>query len=216
MGARCREPSIASEGGADSTGGAASQGGVSPGGGAGPREDAGSGRGSGGAAVSGRLHFHHPALRRLSLARPAPLDLFRRVQTEIGMARALVGQLSHAEHHGLEGRTDDVQQVRERRIARPLAGGAARGAYPPEVGEVRLDRRRQLRVCSRHYVIVPVAAEGSACASPALSASTVTGIAPKGDRTYAHHAADAAERSEDGNLNFDVLGYERDQVYLHM
>ena len=100
--------------------------------------------------VTGRLHLHHPALRRLPLARTAPLHLPRRVQAEVGMARALVGQLAHAEHLGLERRADRVQQVRERPVARPLAGRAARCVDSPEVGEVRLDRRRQSRARTRH------------------------------------------------------------------
>ena len=162
--AGCREPRIfpegsaASEGGADSPGGATSQGSTSPGGGARSGENTDSGRStgpgrnaaSGGGAASRRLHLHHPALRRLPLARAAPLHLPRRVQAEVRMARALVGQLAHAEHLGLQRRSDRVQQVRERPVARPLPGRPARGVDSPEVGEVRLDRRRQSRARAPH------------------------------------------------------------------
>ena len=66
------------------------------------------------------------------------------------MARALVGQLAHAEHLGLQRRADGIEQVRQRRVARPFPGRAARGAYPPKLGEVRLYRRRQSRIRARH------------------------------------------------------------------
>ena len=103
-----------------------------------------------GGADSGGLHFHHAVLRRLPLAGPAPLDLLRPVETEVGMARALIGQLPDTEHLGLEGRADGVEQVRERCVARPFPGPAARGAYPSQIDEVRLDRRPQLPVRSCH------------------------------------------------------------------
>jgi hypothetical protein len=62
------------------------------------------------------------------------------------MARALVGELADAEHLGLQCRAHRVQKIRERPVARPLAGGSARGADPPQIVEVRLDRRGQLRI----------------------------------------------------------------------
>ena len=61
-----------------------------------------------------RLHLDDAALRSLSLARTTALDLLRGVEPEIGMARALVGELADAEHPGLQRRTDRVQESRER------------------------------------------------------------------------------------------------------
>ena len=40
--------------------------------------------------VTDGLHLDHAALRHLSVARPALLHLLRRVEAEVGMARALV------------------------------------------------------------------------------------------------------------------------------
>ena len=100
--------------------------------------------------VVGRLHLDDTALRSLSFARAAPLDLLCGVEPEIGMARALVGELADAEHLGLERRADRVQKVRERPVGRSLPGRPARGADPPQIVEVRFDRRGQLRVRSAH------------------------------------------------------------------
>ena len=97
-----------------------------------------------------RLHLDDAALRCLSLARAAALHLLRGVESEVGMARALVGKLADAEHLGLQCRAHRVQKIRERPVARPLAGGSARGADPPQIVEVRLDRRGQLRIGSAH------------------------------------------------------------------
>ena len=97
-----------------------------------------------------RLHLDHPAFRDLPLARSALLHLLRRVEPEVRMARALIGRLHHAEHLGFQSRTDGVEQLRERPVARPLAGRAARRAQSPELGEPGLHRRRQLRARSRH------------------------------------------------------------------
>ena len=97
------------------------------------------------------LHLDHATLRNLPLTRPAPLHLLRRIEAEVRMARALIGQLSHAEHFRPQRCADSVQQVRNRSVARPLAGRAARCTHSPEVGEVRLDRRSQLRVRSAHH-----------------------------------------------------------------
>ena len=67
------------------------------------------------------------------------------------MARTLVGQFDDAEYLRLERSADGVQQVREYRIARPLASRPARCAYPPEIDEVGLDRRSQLFLPSSHF-----------------------------------------------------------------
>ncbi len=97
-----------------------------------------------------RLDLDDTALRGLSLARAAALDLLRGVEPEVGMARALIGKLADAEHLGFERRAHRVQEIRERSIARSLPGGPARGADPPQIVEVRLDRRGQLRVRPAH------------------------------------------------------------------
>ena len=96
------------------------------------------------------LHLDDAALRCLSLAPAAALHLLRGVEPGVGMARALVGELADAEHLGLQCRAHRVQKIRERPVARPLAGGSARGADPPQIVEVRLDRRGQLRIGSAH------------------------------------------------------------------
>ena len=99
--------------------------------------------------VLDRLHLDHAALRRLSSARAALLHLLRRVEAEVGMARTVVGELLDAEHLRLQRRPDGVQQPRERTVARPLPGRPAGGAHLPQIGEVRLHRRRELHVHSR-------------------------------------------------------------------
>ena len=96
------------------------------------------------------LDLDHAAFRCLALAWTPPLHLPGRVEAEIGMARALVGQLADAEYLRPERRADGVKQVRERPVARSLTRRATRGAHPCEIGEVRLDRRDQLRVRTRH------------------------------------------------------------------
>ena len=172
------------------------------------------------AAVSGRLHLHHPALRRLSLARAAPLHLPRRVQAEVRMARALVGQLAHAEHLRLERRPDRVQQVRERPVARPLPGRAARGVDSPEVGEVRLDRRRQSRARAPHPSSSLLPPSAVWCANPALAASTVARIAAEGHRIRQHFGAhyeaaiEARRTGPTASLRVQVRIQERSQRAL--
>ena len=99
--------------------------------------------------VIGGLHLDHAALRHLPFARSALLHLLRRVEAKVGMTRALVGKLADTEHLRFERRANGVQQIGERPVARPLPGRAARRAHPSEIREVRLDRRRQLRVRSR-------------------------------------------------------------------
>ena len=98
-----------------------------------------------------RLHLNHAALRRLSISWSALLHLLRRVEAEVGMARALIGKFADTEHLRLERRAHGVQQVGERPVARPFPGRAARCAHSSEVSEIRLDRRRQFRVRSRHH-----------------------------------------------------------------
>ena len=64
-------------------------------------------------------------LRYLPLARLAPLHLLGGIEAEVGMARALLRQLDDAEDFGLELGANGGQQVCERRVGRPLAGGPA-------------------------------------------------------------------------------------------
>ena len=61
--------------------------------------------------VTDGLHLDHAALRHLSVARPALLHLLRRVEAEVGMARALVSKLTNAEYLRVEHRADGIQQV---------------------------------------------------------------------------------------------------------
>ena len=100
--------------------------------------------------VSGGLHLDHTALRHLPLPRPAFLHLRRPVEPEIGMTRAVVGELAHTKHLWRERHADGVQQVRERPIARSFPGCPTRCAHPSEITEVGLNRRSQCRVRSRH------------------------------------------------------------------
>ena len=110
-------------------------------------------RGQPGVVVS-RLHLHHAALRCLPRAGLPLLHLPRRVEPEVGVARPLVGQLPDAEHLGLEGAADGVEQVGQRPVAGSLPRGAAGGADPVQVGQVVLDRRRQAgRRSGRHSAV---------------------------------------------------------------
>ena len=88
--------------------------------------------------VFGRLDLDRAALRQLALARAA-LDLFRRIEAEIGPARALVRELADAEHLGLQRSADRVQQVSQGRMV---------GTAPPSPRRCRgcaRDRRNMLR-----------------------------------------------------------------------
>ena len=89
------------------------------------------------------LDLDHAALRLLPRLRLALLHLLGGVQAEVGMADALIGQLLHTEHLGLQGAADGVQQVGQRSIEGPLIGCAARRSYPAQVGEVRLNSLMQ-------------------------------------------------------------------------
>ena len=108
-------------------------------------------------------------LRYLPLARLAALHLLGGIEAEVGMARALLRQLDDAEDLGLELGANGGQQVRERRVGRPLAGGPAGGANAPQVSEVGLDRCRQPR--HGRMVAAPVTVSG-----PFLG----TGVRPSG------------------------------------
>ncbi len=96
------------------------------------------------------FHLDHAALWRLPFARRTLLYLFGRVEAEVGMARALVGQFLNAEHFGTDRRADCRQEIAERSIQRPLLGRAPGGPDSAQVGEVLFDRRRQLRGRSAH------------------------------------------------------------------
>ena len=69
----------------------------------------------------------------------AALDLLGGVEAEVGMAGALVGELSDAEYLGLQSSADVVEQIGEGAVDRPLAGCSAGGTDTPEVGEIVLD-----------------------------------------------------------------------------
>ena len=85
------------------------------------------------------LDLDHAALGKLSLSRSALLRLAGGVESEVGVARALVGELGDAGHLGLERGADGFEQVAERRVVGALAGGAAGCSDGTEVGEVGLD-----------------------------------------------------------------------------
>ena len=70
--------------------------------------------------VAGGLDLDDAAFRQPALARPAPLDLPRRVEAEVGMSGALVGELADAEHLRPERRADGVQQIPQRRVVGEL------------------------------------------------------------------------------------------------
>ncbi len=63
--------------------------------------------------------------------------------------------LADAERLRPERGAHGVQQVGERAVDRPLPGGATRGAHPPQVGEIRLDRRHHRLVRHRHRTRFP-------------------------------------------------------------
>ena len=73
-------------------------------------------------AVARRLHLDDAALGHLSVAGSASLYLPRREETEVGMPGPLVRELGNAEHLRPKGCADGVKQVRERSVARSLAG----------------------------------------------------------------------------------------------
>ena len=90
----------------------------------------------------------------LPLARASLLNLPGRVEAEIGMARALVGKLTDAEHPGLERGADRVEEDPERRMVGELPGRPAGRADAPEVGEIRFDRLSEFRAGYRHRPFV--------------------------------------------------------------
>ena len=100
--------------------------------------------------VVGRLDLHDAALRGLPLAQPAPLRLPGGVEAEVGMARALLGELADAVDPGLERAANGVQQVGQRRVVRALAGRAAGCADAAQVGKIALDGGGQILPCSCH------------------------------------------------------------------
>ena len=84
--------------------------------------------------VAGGLDLDHAALGKLSLSRSALLHLAGGVESEVGVARAVVGELGDAGHLGPERGADGVEQVAERRVVGALAGGAAGCPDGTEVG----------------------------------------------------------------------------------
>ena len=89
--------------------------------------------------VVSRLDLDHAAFGELSLARLPLLHLPGGVESEVGVARALLGKLADAEDLGPEGAADGVEQVGQRRVVGALACRAAGGANAAQVGEVGLD-----------------------------------------------------------------------------
>ena len=91
------------------------------------------------------LDLHHAALGELAAAlrlTAAALGLARGVESEVGMAGALVGQFGDAEDLGAQGVAHGVEQVGQRAVSRALAGSAAGlPADPAQVGEVGRDGR---------------------------------------------------------------------------
>ena len=89
--------------------------------------------------VVGGLDLHDTAFGELSLTRTALLNLSGGVESEVGMACALVGKLIDAENLGLEQAADGVQQVGQGRVVGTFTRGSAGGADASEVGEISLD-----------------------------------------------------------------------------
>ncbi len=61
--------------------------------------------------IAGGLYLNDAAFRDLVFRGLAFLHLLGRVEPEVGMTRALVSQLADAEHFGLEGMTNRVEQI---------------------------------------------------------------------------------------------------------
>ena len=97
------------------------------------------------------LDLQHAALRELPLLGMARRHLPGGIETEVGMSRALLGQLADAMHPGTQRAAHCVQQVRQRRILGQLASPAARRSDAAEFGEVFLNRRCQL-ISIRHHI----------------------------------------------------------------
>ena len=93
--------------------------------------------------VVGRLDLYHAALRRLSLLGLSALGLFCGIEAEVGVPRALLGQLIHAIHLGPGSGSHSVQQVVQRRVVGQLSGTAARSPDAAELGEIVFYGRRE-------------------------------------------------------------------------
>ena len=61
--------------------------------------------------VADGLDLDHAALGRLALTPPSTLHLLVGVESEVGMARTLLGKLADAKHLGFESFTNGIQQV---------------------------------------------------------------------------------------------------------
>ena len=166
-----------------------------------------------------RLDLDRAALRRLAFARAALLDLLRRVEAEIGMARALVGKLADAEHLRLERGADRVEQGPERRMVGELPGRPAGRADSPQLGEIRLDRRRRFRARSRHRPVVaqraPTRKRGSAHPGPIRDEG---GFFSRPHHTLTLSSREAAYRRADGSAgpspNTATMGLLRRRVVV--
>jgi|GEM_PF-2952588 len=82
--------------------------------------------------IVGPFHLHHAPLRNLALAGTTFLHLPGSIQPEIRMAGALVGQLAHTEHPGLQQCAHPVEESGQWTVAGALARGAAGGAHTVE------------------------------------------------------------------------------------
>ena len=103
--------------------------------------------------VASWLDLDHAGLRRLSLLRLSLLYLPGGVEAEVGMSRALLGQLADTIHPGPQRAAHRVQQVSQRQVIGQLAGAAARSADTAQLDEVLLNRRRQFSSGCRHFPV---------------------------------------------------------------
>ena len=96
------------------------------------------------------LDLYHAAFRNLPRTGPPPLQLLGRIEPDVRMPRALIGEFGDAEDLGFQAAADGVQQVHERGVGGPLASRAARSALAGEITQVVLDRGGESGVCSGH------------------------------------------------------------------
>ena len=119
---------------------------------------------------------------------PGGAPCWRWRTTKVGMSRTLIGQLPDAEYLRRECRTDGVEQVRERSIARPLPGSVARARTRP-----RSTKCASTAAVSFMFVPVPFVIERGG-RSLALVTKTLARIIAEGDRVGAEYVVDTEAR----------------------
>ena len=91
------------------------------------------------------FHLDDASVWCLAGTREAPLHLVRSVESEVGMARALVGQLADTEHFRFEPPTHGIEQRRKCPVAQSFLGRAPRGPGPAQIREVGFSRGSWIR-----------------------------------------------------------------------